>query len=83
MYIWPLGGPGGALMGRGAAEPQVRIEEDTMAIGNTDSASADMGQGGGHCPQRRCVQEVSNKIGRFGMYLKGYMAAGGSEGSTI
>ena len=78
MYIWPSDGPGSALMGRGAAEPHVRSEEEAMAFGNTNGDSADIGWGGGHFPQRRCLQEDSTKIGKGSMYLKGGMASGGS-----
>ena len=48
-----------------------------MAIGNTNGASADIGQGGVHCPQSRCGQEEVTKIGKESMYLKGDMVSGG------
>ena len=54
-----------------------------MAIGNTDSAATDIGGGGGKFPQSGGGQELATKIGKGSMYLKGDMAAGRSEDSTI
>ena len=54
-----------------------------MAIGNTDSATTDIGVGGFFWPQRSVVQEVPTKIFKGIMYLKGDMEDGGSEDITI
>ena len=64
MYIWPSGGPGGAPRGRVAVEPQVRSEEDVMAIGNTNGAAADIGWGWVHFCKIRGGQISATKIGK-------------------